>query len=258
MADIKEDEYHLGDITANAENPDASKAESSDLAGQAVTFIQRNALMGVGVLLALVFVYKFIGLFFSHPSETKPKLDTFATTQSQPKPKPLPVQAPPTQPAEVTLKPEVSQKLMALESSQQGVRGDIADMNAQLNGLQSTIQDLSSQLSNINNTLQSLNQKLDAQMQSMQLLEARLVAKPQVSRPVHHHVKKMRSEATLYYIQAVIPGRAWLISANGRHTLTVREGTRLPGYGVVQLIDPNQGRVLTSSGQTIKFSQQDS
>ena len=63
--------------------------------------------------------------------------------------------------------------------------------------------------------------------------------------------------AVYYYIQAVIPGRAWLVSSQGL-TITVREGTSVPGYGIVKLIDPNQGRILTSSGRTITFSQQDS
>ncbi|HAF87135.1 MAG TPA: type IV secretion protein IcmG, partial [Legionellales bacterium] len=60
-----------------------------------------------------------------------------------------------------------------------------------------------------------------------------------------------------YYIKAVIPGRAWLIAANGS-TLTVSEGTNIKGYGMVKLIDSTQGRILTSSGRVIRFSQQDS
>jgi intracellular multiplication protein IcmG len=60
-----------------------------------------------------------------------------------------------------------------------------------------------------------------------------------------------------YNIQAVIPGRAWLIATNGA-TLTVSQGTAIPGYGIVKLIDPVQGKVTTSSGQIIRFSQEDS
>jgi len=60
-----------------------------------------------------------------------------------------------------------------------------------------------------------------------------------------------------YFLQAIIPGRAWLISTNG-DTVTVREGTRISSYGVVRFIDAKRGRVLTSSGQVIRFSQEDS
>ena len=61
----------------------------------------------------------------------------------------------------------------------------------------------------------------------------------------------------LYYIQAVIPGRAWLIATNGS-TLTVREGSTIPGYGIVRKIDPNLGKVFMSTGKVIRFSQLDS
>ena len=58
-------------------------------------------------------------------------------------------------------------------------------------------------------------------------------------------------------MQAVIPGRAWLIANNGS-TITVREGTPIPGYGIAKIIDPIKGRVMTSSGKEIRFSQDDS
>ena len=74
---------------------------------------------------------------------------------------------------------------------------------------------------------------------------------------VVHHINKPSAPPIHYYIQAVIPGRAWIIATNGS-TLTVREGTNIAGYGIVRLIDPLDGRIVTSSGQIIRFSQEDS
>lgn len=258
MADTQDnEEYQISDMggAQPVTNEGAVPPEENDLASTAVKFFQRNALMAVGIVLALIFIYKFMGLFTSPHKSASSKMEALTPIQQPIQPAaPASSQSPSV--AEVTLKPEVNQKLLALESSQQGVRGDIADMNAQLGNLQNNMQGVSSQLANLMSMIQALSQKLDAQNQAMVLLEARLTAKPKVSKP--HHVKRHKVVSILYYIQAIIPGRAWLVSANGQHTVTVREGTRLPGYGVVQLIDPNQGRVLTSSGQTIKFSQQDS
>lgn len=62
----------------------------------------------------------------------------------------------------------------------------------------------------------------------------------------------MSQQPVQYFLQAIIPGRAWLISSEGE-TLTVSRGTPLGSYGRVSFIDAASGRVLTSSGQTILF-----
>lgn len=54
-----------------------------------------------------------------------------------------------------------------------------------------------------------------------------------------------------YYVQAVIPGRAWLKNADGQ-ILTVTQGDPVPGYGTVSLIDAQNGIVMTSTG--VKFA----
>lgn len=66
-----------------------------------------------------------------------------------------------------------------------------------------------------------------------------------------------RMRVPLYYIKAMIQGRAWLISANGRTTLTVSSGDHLPGYGMVEQIDPYQGTITTGSGVTIQYNPAD-
>ncbi|NNM58805.1 MAG: hypothetical protein HKM04_03220 [Legionellales bacterium] len=55
-----------------------------------------------------------------------------------------------------------------------------------------------------------------------------------------------------YYVQAVIPGRAWLKSSNGQ-IITVTTGDAVPGYGTVETIDSQSGVVTTSTGTKIMF-----
>lgn len=60
-------------------------------------------------------------------------------------------------------------------------------------------------------------------------------------------------EPLRYYIQAVVPGRAWLSSNKGDY-LTVQLGTNLPKYGAIRQINADAGLIATSSGKMIHFS----
>jgi intracellular multiplication protein IcmG len=108
-------------------------------------------------------------------------------------------------------------------------------------------------MAELNQVITQLNAKLETQSQVIERLTVRTAPKPPKPRVLNGFL----NQRLKYYVQAVIPGRAWLIATNGA-TLTVREGTLISGYGVVKLIDPTQGRVLTSSGRIIRFSQSDS
>ncbi|MGQ3888118.1 type IVB secretion system protein IcmG/DotF [Legionella sp. CNM-1927-20] len=163
-----------------------------------------------------------------------------------------------TAPTTVTVStpsPDVSQldqKISAIDINQQGMRADINTLNNQLSGINSNISNLNVKIENLTQIINTLSATIEKQINQIAALTAVKKA-PRVKKVVRRVIVPRR----MYYIQAVIPGRAWLIASNGS-TLTVREGTNIPGYGVVKLIDPNQGRVLTSSGRIIRFSQQDS
>jgi intracellular multiplication protein IcmG len=138
-----------------------------------------------------------------------------------------------------------------LEASQQNLSADVSAINSKLNGINTTVNQLNDKIANLNNVLTMLTAKLEQQSSEIAILTERTKPKPV------RRVVVRRAAGPMFYVQAIIPGRAWLIATNGS-TITVREGTAIPGYGVVKLIDPNQGRVVTSSGQVIRFSQQDS
>lgn len=55
-----------------------------------------------------------------------------------------------------------------------------------------------------------------------------------------------------YFVQAIIPGRAWLKANNGQ-IITVGLGDLVPGFGKVVLIDPQNGVVQTDAGLTINY-----
>jgi len=68
----------------------------------------------------------------------------------------------------------------------------------------------------------------------------------------HQAKKEYAASKTRYYIQALVPGRAWIKSKKGS-TITVRKGSRVSTYGVVREIDVLNGRILTTSGRVIRF-----
>jgi len=192
-----------------------------------------------------------IGMIFSKP-ETKPTAIITPITQPvQPVVvTPVPVQV--QQPVITQTDPDLKQKVAAIELSQQSVRSEVSAVNNQVSAVSSNLNNLNTEISHLNQVISNLSAQVAKQSDEISVLMARSQPKP--IKPV---VQRVVKQPIIYYIQAVIPGRAWLIGSNGS-TLTVREGTRIYGYGVVKLIDSMQGRILTSSGQVIKFSQEDS
>jgi intracellular multiplication protein IcmG len=264
MADNNnEDEYQFADLDIS---PDSM--EDDDTISKSVntpeyptserTDVKRNALIVIVLIIVAMLVYKFMGSFFSKKT-TAVESSVSTTPAIVPKPiveQPLvPVQAPipvVQQPVADT-NAELNQKLASMDMNQQNIRSDVGNVNNQLNTINTNITNLNTKISDITEALATLTTKLEQQSNqlALQMAACQKPVKP------HHVIRRVVRPSTVYFIQAVIPGRAWLISTNGS-TLTVREGTNIAGYGIVKLIDPNQGRVVTSSGRVIRFSQQDS
>lgn len=220
--------------------------------------IKRNALIAVAVVVALMLAYKFIGpMFFSDKSESVTKTAIPPLTQVTPTQPvqtttvtPVPVQQ--VQPVVTQSDPDLKQKVAAMEIAQQSIRSELSNVSDQVNTINNNINNLNNQIANLNQVIGTLSTQLAKQSEQVGVLMAR--TQPKQIRPV---VRRATQPRLTYNIQAVIPGRAWLIASNGS-TITVREGTKIAGYGVVKLIDSMQGRILTSSGQVIRFSQEDS
>ena len=213
--------------------------------------IFRNILILFGVVIGIFIVYKLFNVFYVYNA----KKVTVSTVQPF-------VQKPISnnikshvESSTVTpmIAPEINRKLSALEVTEQANRTDITNFNNQISSINSNMNDLTNKIGALSQSISDLTSKLEQQSQQIIMLTSQ--HKPK-NRTHHVYYRRSTKPSVKYYIQAVIPGRAWLISTNGT-TITVREGSSVPGYGIVKLIDPNQGRVLTGSGRIIGFSQQD-
>ncbi|MFT4058648.1 MAG: type IVB secretion system protein IcmG/DotF [Legionella sp.] len=230
------------------------------------TDVRRNAMITIGLVVFAMIMYKILGGLFSGKNNNTakgniPSVPVTAQMNQQPQP-PQPVQAEitpqPVQPVQQVIRendPALTQKVNSIETNQQNMQSQVTSINTQVGNVNTNMTNLAEQITKLNQTISDLATQLNRQSEEINLLMER--ARPK--QPIfHHHVRRYPYiPRNIYYINAVIPGRAWLIGTNGS-TLTVREGTKIAGYGVVKLIDSMEGRILTSSGRVIRFSQEDS
>ncbi|BCA94126.1 type IV secretion system protein IcmG [Legionella antarctica] len=263
--DQNNDEYQFAELDAldNESMQDESSLNSATSSTQGryseSKNVKRNALIAVGVLVLAMVIYKIVGWIYSGKTDVDSS-QTTVTPIAQVTPQPVQTTITPTpvptiqQPQPVVTKSdtELRQKVSAIELSQQTVRAEVSSVGQQVGTVNNNINNLNAQIANLNQVIGNLSTQVAEQSAEINMLMSRYKPKP-VKRVTPH----IRVQRIVYYIQAVIPGRAWLIGSNGS-TLTVREGTKIAGYGTVKLIDSMQGRVLTSSGQVIRFSQEDS
>lgn len=266
--EYKFDEYESYDHEST-DNAESGSSPSPQPPGQSPKGpnkdVRRNALIAVGVIVAAMVGYKVVGGIFSGKSTTENKGGNLPPSpvtavapqqQIQPMPQlqPKPIQQAAPQPTlPVAQDTALKQQVESIATNQQNVQSQVSSMNEQVGNVYNNVNNLSAQITQLNQTITDLTSQLNKQSEVIAVLMER--TKPKVVRRVLP--PQRYGHANIYYINAVIPGRAWLIGTNGS-TLTVREGTKIAGYGVVKLIDSMEGRVLTSSGRTIRFSQDDS
>jgi|GEM_PF-946178 len=260
----QDDEYQFADLDSmtpemedenrefgqsGATNPSPEQAPKKD--------IRRNAIIAITLVVLAMVLYKFVGSLF-HKDVAAVESSKQKTAILQPAPiQPAPIQAVQEQPAPVvSTTPDVSgmtQKLSDMEASQQSLRADFNGLNNQLSTVNDNITALNSKLAALTESLATLTNGMEQQSAEL----AKIVARQAKPKRIHVTQSRIYAPRIQYAIQAIIPGRAWLIAQNGS-TITVRVGTVVPMVGTVRVIDPNLGRVVMSTGQVIRFSQQDS
>lgn len=210
----------------------------------------RNGVIAVAALVFVVFVYKFVASFFSENSSSKSTITT--VTPSKPvKQVPLPVSQP-TTPVSTTA--PASSDVTALKAEQKRMEEELSAVRAELQSVTQSANQVASEMADVKQTLLVLSERLAQQSQQMGRLKMASRTKATASHTSSAHTPA--APRTVYYIQAVIPGRAWLMSNQGK-SLTVSRGSSVPGYGTVRVINAKVGRVFTSSGRVIRFSQAD-
>lgn len=258
------DDYQFVDLdTVNSDSVDTVQSfdgNSKDTLSKKIKSIQldtrKKALIVVMVLIFSVIIYKSMG---SSPNK-KQMAETGVSVVKEPVKAvmvPQPIQS--SQPAFTTKnsninEAEIEKKLFQMKQNQETIYSNVSAISNQITVINANMANLESKIEGLSQVIMQISEKIKAHEMEQAKVQQMMKSRPKSSAPI---ARKASKTLLRYYIQAVIPGRAWLIATNGS-TLTVSEGTMISGYGTVKLIDPRQGRVLTSSGQVIRFSPEDS
>lgn len=173
---------------------------------------------------------------------------------------------------------EVQRELKSAASSSRNKSGVPDEINAtldsiseemtlnvnQMKQLESTIANLSSTLDQINKSISAMDNRVLSLTETVDSLAQDLtnVKKIMVDEDIDltsPNTLKMSPKGRApkintnndYTVHAIIPGRAWLKSADGQ-IITVTEGDKVGDYGTVAVIDAANGLVRTSSGITFR------
>jgi intracellular multiplication protein IcmG len=242
------------------------KQDTSDQIGSIIQKpnVRRNAIIVIGALFLLIALIKCVSSpTFRHKENEISQVEANKPVQVQ-QPAPQATSqaqfqtAPPTPTPVAEANPISNVELNQLQTNQNNLQNSLANLNEQ-------VQQLNTQMA----TISANSNALEQQLSQMQAKESTLISSIErliAAQKTRHYREKNYSYPTYrvesiplryrvhFYVQAIIPGRAWLINSEG-HTYTVRVGSSVPGYGVVQKIDPWQGRVVMSSGKILRFNQ---
>lgn len=136
-----------------------------------------------------------------------------------------------------------------------------AALIAEIKSLQNNNQQLAQKLSEVSSQLSQLGQKVGSLHGEVGHLGQQVTEIGQHSTQAQADNANRAGQANdglvhgsngSYYVEAVVPGRAWLEGPDG-DTITVAVGDSLPNLGVISKIDPYTGDVTTSSGEVIKY-----
>jgi len=216
--------------------------------------IIKHGLLAVGGLILFLLMYKFIASFFVSSTDVVHKNAPVVAMSSKPE---STSKAPTASPVQVsnTALDQTDKKVNVLEQERGRLNADLLTMHGQVRDVTQTVSNLVSTMDDLKQSIDQMHEKMEQQSQELTRLQSMQRTKRTASASVSAS-KKAKTPRTRYFIQAIIPGRAWLTSSAGA-TLTVSRGSAVPGYGDVRLINPKLGRVFTSSGRVIQFSQTD-
>ncbi|MBA2654554.1 MAG: hypothetical protein H0U71_05760 [Gammaproteobacteria bacterium] len=230
------DEYYKG---GEYIPPADESTDPLDPGSRPRSFLSRRMLVLLGLFLAIGLVY--LVLMFTNARKNADLAQPTPTTDV------AVANIPPTgvpQPVQQVPAPAPADNSALLNGAQQNqiTQQNMATLQTQLQQLQAQVGEVTTSIAALNNRIQVVANEIKA------------IA---VDRGMAGRGYPVGSPGTIYQLKALVPGRAWLQSGDGS-TTTVSIGDRLPGYGIIQMINVDQGIVTTSSGALIQYGKRDS
>lgn len=191
----------------------------------------KRAFIVIGAAVVALIVFKVL-----HHSKAPVVQSTPATTQ------PVTVVAPQPAPQQA-MNVATMQQLSQLSQTEEGSQQMVSQLQSQVTELKNSLSVANATQAQMNQTINSLSYQIRDLADQVKQLQAKAT-------------KKVVVPPLVFHIQAIVPGRAWLIGSDGSAE-TVSAGDQVKGYGKVLAVNEDQGIVLTSSGRTIVFGVND-
>jgi len=218
---LKEEEYgavYSPEATKLGETEEPSEREFAPGIPKPKLPIKKRMLIVIGIIVFLFIAYQFVA---PKPSQQKP----------------LPTPTPTGAPELATTAGQISQ-----------LNQKFIENSAKIKVLEEELDKAQSVLTNMQGSVNNLNTAV------LQL--AKVVQQLELEQKKAEMARKKKMPKMVYHVRAIVPGRAWLQSKDGK-LVTVRPGTKLNGYGKVTVIDVNNGLVKTDLGYVIKYGESD-
>ena len=136
---------------------------------------------------------------------------------------------------------------------QNTLQQEIDNMVQQIKNSQDSVSSLNSGMFKTQQDISTIGQQVEQLTMAMQQM---LVEMEKLKAPKVKTKKPVFKLPVAYHVRAIVPGRVWLESADGK-SVTLRVGDKLEGYGVVRVISPRQGMVIMSNGSIIQYGVND-
>ena len=265
-----EEEYRPADYDSSVfeATPTSSTSTATPIGGSSNAaanlmehLTRKNIIIGIVVIVGIFCVYKIVDVLFT-PGAPRHKTTSASHTQAQ-MPKTIsPAMQQPTATSTDTANTIANNQAQQMPIAAASVVNRLSSLEQQTANEQANLSRLSMQVNDLQTALGNMDSKLTSVTTSLQTI-ADEVSKQQAALAAKQVARKKAAQAAaaaprpIYYVKALVPGRAWLVSQNGQ-TITVSLGNNLPGYGTIDVIDPTQGTLVTSSGAIIGYSSGDS
>jgi len=239
-----EDEFHFSEAEESTSYASVADSREGKKSGK---LTRRNLLIAIVVIVVAFSLYKLTGVFFGS-SGTQKRTPTVITTPHKIKSiSQATVIKAPTQlsvkPAATALSSSLLHQFSQMEEYQVQSRQQVDSISNTLSSLSNSIENLQGSVAAINQQLQTISSQLQRQHAAIRAL------RPKKVKRTKRRTVPIRST---WYIQALVPGRAWLFQTNGKN-ITARVGDLLAGYGRVKDISIIKGVVKMSSGVIIRY-----
>lgn len=215
---------------------------------------QRRIWLVTAIIIVALAVYKLISLFFGG-GHTAPEKVTSPAVTEQSAIQPINNEALNQPQVEVSNinSSAFDKRLASAEQQNQEDAAQLSRLEDRFTQVETNFNQLQSQLLQMQSQLESMTNQLGSlQQQLVKAQEKQVTTKPKAAKAV----KKSTTEQVTYpqyYVQAIMPGRAWLIRESDSATITVAVGDELPGYGKIVNINPLRASVITSTDYTIPY-----